>query len=242
MCIDAEPGEVGEAIGLIKDDARHNYTGYADKAASERKILRDVFEHGDAWFRTGDLMRQDEDGYFYFVDRIGDTFRWKGENVSTTEVAEVDRALSGRRGSQRLWREDRQARRPRRHGGDHARRRFKLEGLARLISCANCRAMRGRCSSASQPAIETTGTFKYRKVDLVRDGFDPAKIEQALYFDHPDRARLRARDAGPLRADSERRVQALTLEHRQPAPSPTLLQPSPLRAIRRLQRLRRQRL
>jgi fatty-acyl-CoA synthase len=89
LCILCQPGEIGEAIGLIKDDARHNYTGYADKAASERKILRDVVEHGDAWFRTGDLMRQDKDGYFYFIDRIGDTFRWKGENVSTTEVAEV---------------------------------------------------------------------------------------------------------------------------------------------------------
>ena len=78
-----------KAIGKIDtSDPRTNFTGYADKAATEKKILRDVFETGDAWFRTGDLMRQDADGYFYFVDRIGDTFRWKGENVSTGEVAD----------------------------------------------------------------------------------------------------------------------------------------------------------
>ena len=59
------------------------------QAETDKKILRDVFEKGDVWFRTGDLMRKDENGYFYFVDRIGDTFRWKGENVSTTEVAEA---------------------------------------------------------------------------------------------------------------------------------------------------------
>ena len=57
--------------------------------ASEKKILRDVFEPGDAWVRTGDLMRKDEKGFFYFVDRIGDTFRWKGENVATSEVSEA---------------------------------------------------------------------------------------------------------------------------------------------------------
>lgn len=185
LCILCEPGEIGEAIGLIKDDARHNYTGYADKAASERKILRDVVEHGDAWFRTGDLMRQDKDGYFYFIDRIGDTFRWKGENVSTTEVAEViarypgvaeanvygvkiDR-LDGRAGMAAITPDD----------------EFRLDGLRdylvrELPSYARPMFIR------LQPAIETTGTFKYRKVDLVRDGFDPAKIEQALYFDHPE--------------------------------------------------------
>ena len=67
------------------------------RAQNEKKILRDVFEKGDAWFRTGDLMRKDERGYFYFVDRIGDTFRWKGENVSTSEVAEAINTLPGRR-------------------------------------------------------------------------------------------------------------------------------------------------
>ena len=88
-CIECAPGEVGECIGHIGGDARSNYVGYADKAATEKKVLRDVFQKGDSWFRTGDLMRVDGDGYIYFVDRIGDTFRWKGENVSTTEVAEA---------------------------------------------------------------------------------------------------------------------------------------------------------
>jgi fatty-acyl-CoA synthase len=63
--------------------------------ASERKVLRDVFLTGDRWFRTGDLMRKDRTGYYYFVDRIGDTFRWKGENVSTAEVAGVVSACRG---------------------------------------------------------------------------------------------------------------------------------------------------
>jgi fatty-acyl-CoA synthase len=184
LCVLTEVGEPGEAIGLIKDDARHNYSGYADKAASERKVLRDVFEHGDAWFRTGDLMRQDEEGYFYFVDRIGDTFRWKGENVSTTEVAEavshypgVDEAnvygvkidkLDGRAGMAAIT-----------PGAD-----FEMEGLRDFL----VRELPGYARPIFirlQPAIETTGTFKYRKVDLVRDGFDPEKIEQAIYFDNP---------------------------------------------------------
>lgn len=185
LCLLADIGEAGEAVGLIKDDARHNYTGYADKAASERKILRDVLEKGDAWFRTGDLMRQDKEGYFYFVDRIGDTFRWKGENVSTTEVAEVisrypgvDEAnvygvkidkLDGRAGMAAIT------------PGEA----FQMSGLRDYLARelpSYARPIFVRIT----PAIETTGTFKYRKVDLVREGFDPAKVEQELYFDHPE--------------------------------------------------------
>ncbi len=185
ICVLCEVGEPGEAVGLIKDDARHNYTGYADKAASERKILRDVIEKGDSWFRTGDLMRQDKDGYFYFVDRIGDTFRWKGENVSTTEVAEavsryqgVDEAnvygvkigkLDGRAGMAAIT------------PGDG----FKIDGLRDYLVRevpSYARPLFIRIA----PAIETTGTFKYRKIDLVNDGFNPAKIEQTLYFDDPE--------------------------------------------------------
>jgi fatty-acyl-CoA synthase len=182
LCIECAPGEIGEAVGLIGADARSNYTGYADKTASEKKILHDAFAKGDAWFRTGDLMRQDADGYFYFVDRIGDTFRWKGENVSTTEVAEaISRypgvaeanvygvsvaSLDGRAGMAAIT------------PGDG----FDLQGL-RAFLIRELPNYARPIFLRIEPAIETTGTFKYRKVDLVRDGFDPARIESALYFD-----------------------------------------------------------
>lgn len=188
LCIFCKPGEVGEAVGLIKDDARHNYTGYADKAASEKKILRDVVERGDAWFRTGDLMRQDADGYFYFVDRIGDTFRWKGENVSTTEVAEAIAQYPGVEEANvygvKIAKVDGRAGMVAITPGDD----FKIEGLRDYL-VRELPPYARPIFIRLQPAIETTGTFKYRKIDLVNEGFDPAKIEQALYFDHPGHGR-----------------------------------------------------
>src|SRR6185503_10150128 len=92
FCIECDDNEPGEVIGKIIRDASKpaaRFEGYATQVETAKKILNDVFETGDIWFRTGDLMRKDKDGYFFFVDRIGDTFRWKGENVSTTEVAEA---------------------------------------------------------------------------------------------------------------------------------------------------------
>lgn len=93
FCMFSECGESGEAICRMKPD--HNFDGYSDPTASARKILRNVVAEGDQWYRTGDLMRQDSAGFYYFVDRLGDTFRWKGENVSTTEVANVVRSCPG---------------------------------------------------------------------------------------------------------------------------------------------------
>ena len=202
LCIECAPGAVGEAVGLIGADARSNYTGYADEAASEKKILHNAFAQGDSWFRTGDLMRQDADGYFYFVDRIGDTFRWKGENVSTTEVAEaVARypgvaeasvygvavaSLDGRAGMAAIT-----------PGPD-----FDLQGLRAFLH----RELVGYARPIFiriDPAIETTGTFKYRKIDLVRDGFDPAKVEHALYFDDPIEQRY-----APITPDLFARIQS----------------------------------
>jgi fatty-acyl-CoA synthase len=184
FCIECKPGEIGEALGAMGDDPRSTFSGYADKAATEKKILRGAFAPGDAWFRTGDLMRQDDEGYFYFVDRIGDTFRWKGENVSTGEVSESLSQIpgvkevtvygvsvpgaDGRAGMASLVTEP---------SFDLAD--FQARSEASLPPYAQPLFIR------LQPEIETTGTFKYRKMDLVEDGFDPARITEPLYFKQP---------------------------------------------------------
>jgi fatty-acyl-CoA synthase len=93
FCVVADRDEPGEAITRIWED--RTFDGYDDVEASLRKMLRSVFVDGDRWYRTGDLMRKDAAGFYYFVDRLGDTFRWKGENVSTTEVTNVVRACPG---------------------------------------------------------------------------------------------------------------------------------------------------
>jgi fatty-acyl-CoA synthase len=98
LCVRSAVDEPGEAIGRIDDrtlSGGSRFDGYSDRRASDSKILRDVFVKGDRWFRTGDLMRKDKAGFYYFIDRLGDTFRWKGENVSTAEVASVVAACKG---------------------------------------------------------------------------------------------------------------------------------------------------
>ena len=76
--------QVGELLGKIENDnPMRRFQGYTDQAATEKKIARNVIAKGDEYFRTGDLVMRDKEGFVYFIDRIGDTFRWKGENVST---------------------------------------------------------------------------------------------------------------------------------------------------------------
>jgi acyl-CoA synthetase (AMP-forming)/AMP-acid ligase II len=91
FAIECKAGETGEFINkvdpMIEETAFSRY--YKNTAGEEKKKLRDVFEKGDLWFRSGDLLRMDSDGRLYFVDRLGDTFRWHGENVSTNEVGEM---------------------------------------------------------------------------------------------------------------------------------------------------------
>ncbi|WP_374470414.1 long-chain-acyl-CoA synthetase [Phenylobacterium sp.] len=184
FCVECGPGQVGECIGKIGSDARTDYTGYVDRAASEKKILRDVFEKGDRWFATGDLMKADADGYFYFVDRIGDTFRWKGENVSTNEVAERLLAAPGVKEANVYGVEV--------AGADGRAGMAALVVEPEFDVAAFGEHVARELPSYAQPLflrilpeLTTTGTFKLRKVDLVTDGFDPARIKGPLFFHDP---------------------------------------------------------
>ncbi|EXJ81484.1 hypothetical protein A1O3_07777 [Capronia epimyces CBS 606.96] len=91
FCVSVPRGEPGELLYKVDaKDINAKYQGYfGNKKASDSKIVRDVLAKGDAWFRTGDVVRFDADGRLWFSDRIGDTFRWRSENVSTAEVAQV---------------------------------------------------------------------------------------------------------------------------------------------------------
>jgi fatty-acyl-CoA synthase len=183
LCVRCKPGEIGEAIGQLSDggNAAGRFEGYTDKTASEKKVLRNVFVQGDAWFRSGDLMRFDESGYFYFVDRIGDTFRWKGENVSTTEVEAVIATCPGISeavvyGVTVPYAEGRVG-----MAAIVTTKSFDLSVLEqrleqKLPEYARPAFMR-RCHE-----IARTETFKPQKARLARDGFDPAAIEGTVYF------------------------------------------------------------
>jgi fatty-acyl-CoA synthase len=202
LCVSCAGNQVGEALGKIINDASNagsRFEGYTSKEASEKKILRDVFERGDAWFRTGDLMRKDERGYYYFVDRIGDTFRRKGENVATTEVAEaicefpgVKHAnvygvavpgVEGRVGMAAVVTD-----------GDMQLDEFRKHLASCLPSYARPVFLRIRNQ------VDLTGTFKYSKTELVRQGYDPDACADKLYFDNSEKF-------APLDNDLYRRIQ-----------------------------------
>jgi fatty-acyl-CoA synthase len=188
FCIKCAPGEVGEAVSKIMNDPKRpsqRFEGYADPAATERKILRDAFEKGDRWFRTGDLMRRDAAGYYYFVDRIGDTFRWKGENVATSEVSEAITTYPGIKeanvyGVRVPGAEGRVGMAALVAEGETDIDAFGSHIAERLPVYARPVFLR------FMPAIEATSTFKQRKVNLVKEGFDPKATADPLFFFHPE--------------------------------------------------------
>jgi fatty-acyl-CoA synthase len=187
FCIRCAPDEVGEAVGrIVQHDSMTagQFEGYSEPVASEEKLLRNVFVTGDVWFRTGDLMRRDKRGFFYFVDRVGDTFRWKGENVSTTELTDiisecpgVDQAViygvivpgaEGRAGMATLVVDD----------------RFDIASFHNYLV--------DRLPDYARPlflrlaaVLQVTSTLKLQKHELSRQGFDPSTTPDPIYFNDP---------------------------------------------------------
>ncbi|MDX1497745.1 MAG: long-chain-acyl-CoA synthetase [Salinisphaeraceae bacterium] len=179
--IKVKKGENGLLITEVTE--RMNFEGYTDPEASEKKLLRNVFEEGDCWFNTGDLVKHQGFKHIAFVDRLGDTFRWKGENVATTEVEgavaawpQVETACvygvqvpgaDGRAGMAAIT-------------PNCDLKDFDLKGFAEelgeaLPSYAMPLFLRFR------EAQEVTGTFKFRKVELKEQGFDPDACGEPVY-------------------------------------------------------------
>lgn len=184
FCIPTKANEPGLLVGAIH--SRNEFAGYRDAEASDAKVLQDVFRRGDRWFNTGDLLYRDHLRFLYFADRLGDTFRWKGENVASQEVAEALTELSsvaectvygvkvpgaeGRTGMAALVLREGTAF----EGGP------VFQALAqRLPSYALPRFIR------QMAAIPLTATFKYRKNELQNEGFDSERVADPLYIWDP---------------------------------------------------------
>ncbi|NWW51464.1 S27A2 synthetase, partial [Pedionomus torquatus] len=182
LCIRVGPGETG--LLVIKITTNTPFHGYAgDSQKTEKKVLRDVLVKGDAFFNSGDLLMIDHERFVYFQDRVGDTFRWKGENVATTEVeatlAMVDfiqegngygvavPGCEGRCGMAAIRLKD---------GATFQGQDLYAFTGDTLPAYAAPRFVR------IQDALEITGTFKQCKGNLVKEGFDPSVIKDPLFF------------------------------------------------------------
>ncbi len=197
FCEDVAVDETGLLITVI--GVTTPFDGYADKEATEKKILKDVFQKGDRCFNSGDLLSLHENKWIAFADRVGDTFRWKGENVSTNEVAEALNdapgvlesnvygvpvpGADGRAGMASLNCDD---------GFDLAA--FTLFVHERLPVFQRPYFLR------IQQEMRITGTFKHQKVDYKKEGYDPSRVSDPLYFLNEDR--YQALDASSFEAIS----------------------------------------
>ena len=196
-CIPVESGEPGLLLGHINPKAR--FEGYTDEQATQGKILRDVLEKGDAWFNTGDLIKEVDVGFslgyahYQFVDRTGDTFRWKSENVSTNEVGEIINGFKdiefcnvygvevpgadGRAGMAALRLAE--------------GRELDVDGLAAHVA-RELPPYARPVFVRVQSEMEVTGTFKMVKGDLKREGYDISAIDDPVYVMKPGSATYEA--------------------------------------------------
>lgn len=174
-------GEAGLLIGEITD--KSPFKGYTDPEKTEKVIMRDVFRRGDSYFNTGDLMRDIGFKHAQFVDRTGDTFRWKGENVSTTEVEVI---LDGFQGVVETVVYGVEIPNTNGRCGMASIRltgspeRFDFKGLVKYL--------RQELPAYAVPlflrlaeSMDTTGTFKHQKAKLKEDGFCIDKVGAPIY-------------------------------------------------------------
>lgn len=193
--IKCQPGEIGLLICEI--NGRSPFAGYVNNPeATAAKILHNVFKNGDEYFNTGDLVKVYKGEWVSFVDRLGDTFRWKGQNVSTNEVADILNSFgkiedSNVYGVQVPGTEGR--------CGMAAVKLLEgesldLEAFARHI-CQNLPVYARPYFLRFRDQIDSTNSFKQLKTKLQQEGFDPGIIKDPLYFLHPQQERYIALNA-----------------------------------------------
>lgn len=183
LCQTCDPNEPGVFVGkIIPNNPSRAFLGYVDQKASEKKIVRDVFKKGDSAFISGDILIADELGYLYFKDRTGDTFRWKGENVSTSEVEAIISnvvnykdcivygveipGLEGKAGMAAIYDENNML----------DMNKLSIDFKEHLAFYAIPRFIR------ILTKIDLTGTFKLKKKDLMDDGYNPSRTKDKLYY------------------------------------------------------------
>ncbi|XP_034046126.1 long-chain fatty acid transport protein 1a [Thalassophryne amazonica] len=195
LCVSCRPGEPGLLVGRInQQDPLRRFDGYANQDATRKKIAHNVFKKNDSAYLSGDVLVMDELGYMYFRDRGGDTFRWRGENVSTTEVEGIISNILGQT--------------------DVAVYGVSVPGVEGKAGMAAIADVSGNfdCSSFLQkaqqslpqyarpvflrisPEVDTTGTFKIQKTRLQKEGFDPRVTTDQIYFLNPRVAHYEAVD------------------------------------------------
>ncbi|XP_058419676.1 long-chain fatty acid transport protein 1 isoform X5 [Diceros bicornis minor] len=183
LCIPCQAGEPGLLVGQInQQDPLRRFDGYISESATSKKIAHSVFQKGDSAYLSGDVLVMDELGYMYFRDRSGDTFRWRGENVSTTEVEGVLSRLLGQT--------------------DVAVYGVAVPGVEGRAGMAAIADPHGQLSPDALyqelqkvlapyarpiflrllPQVDTTGTFKIQKTRLQHEGFDPRQTADRLFF------------------------------------------------------------
>lgn len=184
--VKASRGDTGVLLGKIRPKAM--FDGYNDKAETEKKVIRNAFVPGDAYFNSGDLIRWGRDYHLYFADRLGDTFRWKGENVATFEVqeqltkhpeiAEANvygvqiEGADGRAGMASLVLSN---------GNEFDPKSFQQHVDSSLPSYARPLFVR------IQSVLDTTATMKLKKNELKKQAFDPSKcVGEAVWFRSPE--------------------------------------------------------
>jgi len=197
FCVDVAPNEPGEVIGplVVIPGVGSSFPGYTNTSETNKKIIQNVFAKDDVWVRTGDLLKSDQEGFLYFVDRIGDTFRWKGENVATTEVANAFHSFSTKDSklcNDPIFQEVNVYGVKTPAGDGKA-------GMAAIV-LSNHKTNSDWLSAFGPylvrnlppyaiplflrilPQMEVTATFKHIKSHLEKDGYDPSTIRDPLFF------------------------------------------------------------